>query len=478
MNFKMIFYIIGWILNFEAIFFLLPALIALIYQEPSGWYFLISSAICLFFGILLIIKKPEKRNLYSREGFVIVSLSWIILSFFGSLPFFLSKEIPNFTDALFETISGLTTTGASILSDVESLSHCMLFWRSFTHWIGGMGVLVFIMAFLPLSGAKNIHLMKAESPGPSVSKLVPRVKTTALILYSMYLVLTILELILLVIFRMPLFDALCITFGTAGTGGFGVLNDSIASYSSSVQIIVTVFMALFGVNFNAYFFALCRKWKDIFRNSEIRTYFILIFVMTALIFWNIGNNFSSISEAIKHISFTVVSLITTTGYSTVDFNAWTEFSRILLLLLMLTGACAGSTSGGIKISRFLILIKGMRNGIKKMIHPNQVRHTEMDGKTISKDTVQAVNLYMIFYVFLFIISCIIISLDNYDFLTNFSSVIATLSNVGPGLGQAGPSSNFGIFSKPSKWILMFDMIAGRLELFPVLVLFSPHTWKR
>ncbi|MBQ8824790.1 MAG: TrkH family potassium uptake protein, partial [Ruminococcus sp.] len=348
----------------------------------------------------------------------------------------------------------------------------------FTHWIGGMGVLVFIMAFLPLSGAKNIHLMRAESPGPSVSKLVPRVKTTALLLYSMYLVLTILELILLMICRMPLFDALCITFGTAGTGGFGVLNDSIASYSSSVQIIVTVFMALFGVNFNVYFFILCRKWKDIFCNSEIRIYFILIAVITALIFWNIGDTFSSVSEAIKHISFTVVSLITTTGYSTVDFNTWTEFSRTLLLLLMLTGACAGSTSGGIKISRFLILIKGMRNGIKKMIHPNQVRHTEMDGKTISKDTVQTVNLYMIFYVFLFIISCIIISLDNYDFLTNFSSVIAALSNVGPGFGQAGPSSNFGIFSEPSKWILMFDMIAGRLELFPVLVLFSPHTWKR
>lgn len=478
MNFSMLFYLLGWILNFEAIFLTLPTITALIYKEKSGFAFLITIAICLAFGLLLTIRKPKKKSIYARDGFVIAALSWIVISLFGALPFVISGVTSSYTDALFETVSGFTTTGATIFSNVEILPKCIQMWRSFTHWIGGMGVLVFIMAFLPLSGAQNMHIMKAESPGPSVSKLVPRVKSTASILYLMYLILTLLEFVLLIIGKVSIFDALNISFSTAGTGGFGFRNDSIASFSSYVQITVTVFMILFGINFNIYFLLISRKLRDVFKNTELRVYLAIIFVVIAVITLNISGMFASIGEALKHSAFTVASVITTTGFSTVDFNLWPELSRALIVLIMFIGACAGSTGGGIKVSRIIILFKSMAKEIRQLIHPNQVRKIEIDGRKVEHSVVRSVNVYMVCYLLIFTMSTLAVSFDNHDLITNFTAVSATLNNIGPGLEMVGPVSNFGIFSIPAKLVLIFDMLAGRLELFPMLVLFAPVTWKK
>lgn len=477
MNYKMISYVLGWLLIFEGMFLAVPGITALVYGESALWSYLLTLSICLFIGGLLVLKKPKKNQLYSREGFVIVSLSWIVLSAFGALPFFLSGEIPDYIDALFESVSGFTTTGASILSDVEAISHASLMWRSFSHWVGGMGVLVFIMAFLPLSGGQNMHIMKAESPGPSVSKLVPRVRTTAMLLYSIYLVLTVIEFIMLLFGGMTVFEALNTAFATGGTGGFGFYNTSMGSFSPYIQIVITVFMMLFSVNFNCYFLLLTRKIKDAF-NLELRVFLIIYAISTALITLNIYSMFSSVSEALRHSAFTVASIMSTTGFSTVDFNLWPELSRTIIVILTMIGACAGSTCGGVKISRVIILFKGMAKELQTIIQPRQVKKIKMDSHTIDHETVRSVNVFMVAYMMIFIISLIMVSFDNHDLITSFTAVAASINNVGPGLELVGPTSNFEFFSPQAKVVLIFDMLAGRLELFPMLLLFTPATWKK
>jgi len=477
MNYKMIKNILGWILIFEAGFMLVPLITAVVYKEKAFFSFLITIGICLMIGTLLSIKRPENTTLYSREGFVIVSLSWIVLSIFGSIPFVLSGAIPNFVDALFETVSGFTTTGASILSDVEAIPKALIMWRSFTHWVGGMGVLVFIMAFIPLSGGNNMHIMKAESPGPSVSKLVPRIKTTALILYSIYFVLTLLEFIILLFGDMSVFDAINTSFATAGTGGFGTKNTSIGGYSSFVQITITVFMLLFSINFSSFYLLLLLRFKDAF-NHEVRCFLGIVSTAIIAITINVRGLFDTFGEALKHSSFTVASIISTTGFSTVDFNEWPEFSRNCIIVLMFIGACAGSTGGGIKISRFIILIKGILKELHCLIHPKQVKKILIDSKPVEHEVVRATNVYMIAYLLIFVASMIAISFDNHDFITNFTAVAATINNVGPGLELVGPTQNFALFSAPAKLILSFDMLVGRLELFPMLLLFTPATWRK
>ncbi|MDD6990771.1 MAG: TrkH family potassium uptake protein [Oscillospiraceae bacterium] len=477
MNFRMIKYILGWILVFETLFLLIPLITAAVYGESCITAILLSIAVCLASGGLLILKKPENTELYSREGFVIVSMSWIILSLFGALPFFFSGAIPNFIDALFETVSGFTTTGASILSEVESMPKAMLMWRSFTHWVGGMGVLVFIMAFIPLSGGQNIHIMKAESPGPSVSKLVPRVKTTALILYSIYFVLTLTEFVLLLFGGMSVFEALNTALATAGTGGFGIKNDSLGGYSPYIQIVVTVFMVMFAINFSSYYFIISGKLKEAF-NKEVRVFLMIVLSAIAIITFNVRGLFGSIGEALRHVSFTVASIISTTGFSTVDFDIWPELSKTIIVLLMLVGGCAGSTGGGIKVTRIIILVKGLAKELEVMIHPKQLKKITVDSKPIEHEIVRSVNSYMVCYVLLFMASALIISIDGHDLITNFTAVSAAVNNIGPGLELVGPTRNFGFFSPVSKLVLIFDMLAGRLELFPMLLLFSRATWKK
>ncbi len=477
MNYKMIRNILGWLLLFEAGFMLVPLITGLCYAEAEVWSFAVTALICAAIGSLCIWKKPKDPVLYAREGFVIVALSWIILSLFGAIPFFVSGTIPNYVDAVFETVSGFTTTGASILAAVEPLPRCMLMWRSFTHWVGGMGVLVFIMAFIPLSGGQNMHIMKAESPGPSVSKLVPRVKTTALILYSIYLVLTLIQFILLLCGGLSVFEALCTAFGTAGTGGFGVLNDSMASYSPYVQWVVTVFMLLFSVNFSCYYLFLLGRFKEAF-NGELRRFVCIVGTVILVITLNVRGLFDTLGEALRHVAFTVASLISTTGFSTENFDAWPELSRTLLVLIMFIGACAGSTGGGLKVSRLMILFRGAFNEIGNLIHPRRVKRITMDGHPVEPEVVRATNVYMMWYVLLLTVSVILISFDDHDLVTNFTAVVATINNIGPGLNLVGPTGNFAFFSLPSKLVLIFDMLAGRLELFPMLVLFAPATWKR
>ena len=477
MNYRMIRNILGWLLLFECGFMAVPAVTALVYREPQVWHFLATMLLCGGIGILCVLKKPKNSTLYAREGFVIVSLSWIVLSVFGSLPFFLSGCIPNYIDALFETVSGFTTTGASILSEVESLPKCMLMWRSFTHWVGGMGVLVFIMAFIPLSGGQNMHIMKAESPGPSVSKLVPRVKTTALILYSIYLVLTFVMFLLLLFGDMTAFEALNTAFGTAGTGGFGIRNDGLAGFSVYSQTVVTVFMLLFSVNFGCYYLFLLRRFKDAF-NAEFRIFIGLVVAAVAIITLNVRGMFETLGEALHHVTFTVAALMSTTGFSTVDFDAWPELSRTIVALLLFTGACAGSTCGGLKISRLYILFRSAFNELGNLIHPHRVKRVIIDGRPVDPEVVRSTNRYMMCYMFLFAASVFLISFDNHDLITNFTAVATTINNVGPGLGLVGPTGNFGFFSIPAKLLLIFDMLAGRLEIFPVLALFAPSTWKK
>lgn len=478
MNYSIIIYLIGMILKIEAAFMVLPAVTALIYQEPSGAAFLITMVICLTIGIPLNWKKPVKKAFYTKEGFVTVALSWIILSIMGAIPFFISRCIPNPVDALFETVSGFTTTGASILSDVEALPHCMLIWRSFTHWIGGMGVLVFILSLLPLTGGYHMNLMKAESPGPSVSKLAPKVQSTAKILYSIYLVMTVIQILLLLAGGMPLFDTICTAFGTAGTGGFGIKNDSMASYSPYLQNITTIFMILFGVNFNAYFFIMTRKFAQAFKIEEVRYYFGIIGVSILIISCNIYHIAGNAARAFQQAAFQVGSVITTTGYATTDFNGWPEISRTILVMLMFIGACAGSTGGGIKVSRILILCKTVRKELHIFLHPNAVKKIKMDGKAIPHEVVRSTNIFFIIYVLIFAASIFLIAFDDFDLITNFTAVAATFNNIGPGLELVGPTGNFGIFSCFSKLILTFDMLAGRLEIFPLLLLFVRDTWKK
>lgn len=477
MNFAIIFYILGSVIKIEGILMLFPAAVAVIYREMSGIWFLLCAAACIVAGFLMSRKRPENCAFYAKEGFITVSLSWIVLSLIGALPFTLSGEIPFYIDGLFEIISGFTTTGSSILTDVEALSHCMLFWRSFSHWIGGMGVLVFLLAIIPMSGGSNINLMRAESPGPSVGKLVPKMKDTVRILYLIYSGLTVAEIVLLLLGGMPFFDALCTSLGTAGTGGFGIRNDSIAGYSPYLQWVTTIFMILFGVNFNAYCLLLFRKIKDFLRMEEVRCYLLIIFASVAFIAGNILKTCTGIFDAVTKAAFQVASIITTTGFSTTDFQQWPESSKAVLVLLMFVGACAGSTGGGIKVSRFVVLFKTVRKEFFSYIHPKSIKKIKMDGKPIDHDVVRSINVYMITFMVLFVISVFLISFENTDLVTSFTAVAATINNIGPGLELVGPTGNFGFFSPFSKYVLMFDMLAGRLELFPLLLLFHPTIWK-
>lgn len=479
MNKKVIIYLLGWILNIEAVFMLLPCIVAAIYKEKSGLWFLAVLAVCGALGLLLTRKKPENMVFFAKEGFVSVSLSWIVLSFFGALPFYLSGEIPVFEDAMFEIISGFTTTGASVLPDVEALSHCMLMWRSFTHWIGGMGVLVFILSILPLAGGYNMYIMKAESPGPSVGKLVPKVRSTAKILYGIYLFMTVIEVILLLLGGMSLFDSLATSFGTAGTGGFGIKNNSIAFYDSYyLQGVITVFMILFGVNFNVYYLFLIHRPKDALKSEEARAYLGIIGAAVLLITWNIRGSFGSLFAAFHHAAFQVASVITTTGFSTVDFDLWPEFSKGVLVILMFIGACAGSTGGGIKVSRIVVLAKSVKKELASLIHPRSIKVLKLEGKPVEHNVLRSINTFIAAYLLIFAASMLIISLDNFDFTTNFTAVAATFNNIGPGLGGVGPTQNFSAFSPLSKYVMMFDMLAGRLEIFPMLLFLAPSTWKK
>jgi trk system potassium uptake protein TrkH len=458
---------------------MVPAcVVALIYREKAGYSLLITAILCMVVGLLMTRQKLTNQNMYAREGFIATALCWVVLSVFGALPFVIAGSIPSFIDALFEVVSGFTTTGSSILSEVESMPRCLQFWRSFTHWIGGMGVLVFVMAVLPLTGGSTMYLMKAESPGPSVGKLVPKVKSTAVLLYKMYLGLSILQLIFLLIGRMPLFDSLCTVFGTAGTGGFGIRNDSFASYSTYLQGVVTVFMILFGVNFNIYYLIVRRRFKEAAQSVEVRTYFAIIAVAVILITINISSMFPSLFQAFHHAAFQVGSIMTTTGFATTDFDLWPSFSKTILVLLMFIGACAGSTGGGIKVSRIVVLFRSILKELDLIVHPHNVRKVKMDGRIVEHAVVRSINVFLVSYLFVFALSVLLISLDNFSFTTNFTAVAATINNIGPGLELVGPTQNFGMFSDFSKLILIFDMLAGRLELFPLLILFSRNTWKR
>lgn len=477
MNYRIIFNTLGWVMNIEALCMVLPLICAIIYNE-SVLAFLLPIVFCLLVGIPFTIRAPRNKTMYAKEGFIIVALSWIAISIFGAFPLMISGVIPDFYGAFFETVSGFTTTGASVISDLSVVPKSIIFWRSFTHWIGGMGVLVFLVALLPLSGGSNMYLVKAESPGPSVSKLVPKVKSTAKILYLIYIGMTIIQLILFLCGGMPLFESLTLTFGTAGTGGFSIVNSGFADYSSYVQIVCTVFMILFGIDFSVYYLIVLGRFKDAIRSSEVRTYLSIITVSIILIASNCLSMYSSVGETIKHSAFQVGSIITTTGYSSVDFNLWPEFSKTILVILMFIGACAGSTGGGMKVSRIMILVKTIVKEIKIAVHPRATHKVTMNGRVVAHETIRATNVFMVSYFVIFFISLLIISTDNLGFTTNFTAVAATINNIGPGLDMVGPTSNFGVYSSFSKLVLSFNMLLGRLEIFPLLTLFSPFTWKK
>lgn len=478
MNFSMVFYVLGWLLDFEAMFMLPSIITGIIYHEQAVLSLLASMLACLVPGVFVFFFKPKDKKIYAREGYAITALAWIVLSIFGAIPFVLSGSIPGFIDAVFETASGFTTTGASILTNVEAVPHCILFWRSFTHWVGGMGVIVFMIAFLPLAGGSEMFLMKAESPGPSVSKLVPKVKTTALTLYKLYIWLTIVEIVILLLGHMPLFDTLCITFGTAGTGGFSVLNSGCADYTAFQQIVITIFMIMFGVNFNFYYYVSRKRLKDAMHISEVFVYLGIIAASIAMITVNISSLYSSRGTALKDAAFQVGSIITTTGFATTDFNLWPSFSKALLVTLMFVGACAGSTGGGLKVSRVQILCKSVVKEVYFLTHPHTIRKVTMDGRQVEHTVRRSVLTYLSAYMVVVVFSVLLVSLDNFDLETSFTAVAATLNNIGPGLGKVGPSANFSSLSGLSKIVLTFDMIAGRLELFPVFSLFAPSTWRK
>ena len=477
MNFSMIRYILGWVLKIEGIFMLLPCLTALIYKESQGYIYLAVAAVCVLLGQLMSFRKPQSTVFYLKEGCIATSLSWIFMSIFGALPFIFTGEIPSFTDALFETISGFTTTGASILNDVEALSRCSTLWRCFTHWIGGMGVLVFLLAVIPMSGGSHINLMRAESPGPSVGKIVPKIRQTARILYLIYIVLSILQLVLLLFGGMPFFEALNTTFATAGTGGFGIKNDSFASYSPYLQWVTAIFMLLFSFNFNFFYMLMLRKFKKAFTNEEIRWFLIIVVVSVGIITANICTTCDNFFDALTDATFQVSSLISSTGFASTNFDLWPQICKTILVLAMFIGACAGSTGGGIKVSRFIILIKSVIRECYSYIHPKSIRKIQLDGREVEDETVRAVSVYIMTFLLIYALSLFCISFDGQSFTTNFTAVLATFNNIGPGLDAVGPTCNFGFFSDFSKYVLMFDMLAGRLELFPILILFHHGTWE-
>ena len=483
MNYKMIGRFLSAVLAIEAAIMLPAVAVSLFYREFSvAAAYGICIGLTLVFSLMLwlLTRRAEKR-FYAREGLVCVGLGWIIISVFGALPFVITREIPNFIDALFEIISGFTTTGASIIPNVEVISKGLLYWRSFSHWIGGMGVLVFVMAFLSDKGKDTgftVHILRAESPGPEVAKLVPHMRDSSLVLYGLYIALTVLDIIFLLIGGMPVFDAFCIAFGTAGTGGFGVRADSLASYSPYIQNVTTVFMLLFGVNFNLYFLLILRRFKDIVADAELHVYLGVVAVSTALITFNIFGTYGTFGETLRHAAFQVATIITTTGYSTVDFDTWPVLTKSIMLTLMVIGACAGSTGGGIKCSRVLILFRSMRRYIRKVLYPKRVEKIRINDHPVAESTINGVSLYLVIYAFILVFSFLLISIDNFSIETNLSAVLACFNNIGPGFSAVGPMANYAGYSGFSKIILSVDMLAGRLELMPILALITGRTWHR
>lgn len=483
MNYSMIIYLLGCVFELVGASLLVPFGVGLIYSEKEAWSYLIVAAISAALGTFLILRKPKNNKIFAKEGFVTVSLSWILMSVIGALPFVISKDIPSFMTAFFETVSGFTTTGASNLTEVESLSHAGLFWRSETHWLGGVGVIIFILAVVRMTGGYSIQLMRAESPGPSTDKLRPRLKTTAIILYSIYTVLTVLETAALLICRIPVFDAVTTALATAGTGGFSVRNAGIGAYGNpAAEWVIAVFMVLFGINFNLYYLIIKKRFKEAIKNEELIFFLSLIFVTTAAICINIKTTFpdmfASAHDLVRTSFFTVSSIISSTGFGTADFNNWPEFSKLLIMLIMFCGACAGSTGGGMKVIRIIILIKAGIKEIAHAIHPRSVNAVRVDGKKVSGEVVKSVLAYFVIEMLIIAGSTIVLSLENFDLTTTVTSVITCMHNIGPGLNMVGPMGNFASFSAVSKVVLVFDMLAGRLEILPILVLLSPATWKK
>lgn len=482
MNFKIILHMLGNLLLIEALL-LIPSVGLAIYDgEPLVLRALIITMLLLAvlaFVIRVLFKRPE-RIFYAREGFLLVAAAWIALSAFGALPFYLSGEIPHYVDAFFEIVSGFTTTGSSILTDVEAMSRPLLYWRSFSHWLGGMGILVFMLAIVPSArgNGNSFHLLRAESPGPSIEKLTPKMQRHSVSLYGIYIALTLLCLVLLLAGGMPFFDSLCITFGTAGTGGFGIKADSMASYPVFCQGVVTVFMALFGVNFNVYFLLVLRRWKEALLDEELRAYLGIMLSSIAVITLNVSHLFGNLWEALHHVAFSVSSVMTTTGYATADFDKWPEFSRALLLVLMLCGASAGSTAGGIKVVRLVMMAKSAGREVRRMLHPRSVMSVRMNGRPVGEDTLRGVSIFFTCYLAILVFSFLAVSLDGFSLETNLSAVISCLNNIGPGLGMVGPVGNFSAYSPVSKIVLSLDMLLGRLEIFPLAILFSPRSWNR
>ena len=477
MNYRLILQTIGKILLIEALLMVFPLVVNFIYQEENLFAFALTISISMVVGTLLMMVKPKNKSMFIREGFVIVGLAWIVMSLFGALPFTLSGEIPHYIDALFETISGFTTTGASILNDVEAMSKSMLFWRSFTHWIGGMGVLVFVLAILPNSEGQNIYLLKAESTGPQVGKLVSKVRFTARILYIIYFGITLLEVVLLLLGKNSLFDSIVMSFGTAGTGGFGIYADSVGGFNIYSQVVIAVFMMIFGINFNLYYLAIVGKFKQAIKSEELRWYLGIILMSTIMITINLMVNLNqTFGIALKDAYFQVSSILTTTGFATVDFNLWPTFSKIILITIMFIGGCAGSTGGGIKVSRIVILFKSLKREIQKLLHPNSVSPVKMEGELVESNVVKGVTVYFAFIIVLLFLGTLLVSFDGLDFTSTFTGVIACINNIGPGLNLVGPMGNFDCFSYFSKIVLSILMLVGRLEVYPILILFLPKTW--
>lgn len=476
----MVLYLLGLVCVIQGGCMLLPVMVGLFYGEEQWKQYAVVAAVLLIAGAFISFRKPKKTVFYSKEGFVTVALSWIVLSLTGAIPMFLTKEIPSYIDAVFESASGFTTTGASILTDVEALSHPTMLWRSFSHWIGGMGVLVFLLAIVPLTGGHTMQLMRAESPGPAVGKFVPKVRQTAFILYSIYSALTVLEVILLLAGSMPWFDAICTAFGTAGTGGFGIKNASIGFYESNyLQGVVTVFMILFGVNFSVYYLLLAKKFRQVLKNEELIWFLCIIAASIICITLNIKDEFydGNLYEAFHHSAFSVASVISTTGYGISDFAKWPQLSQYILFVLMFIGASAGSTGGGMKVSRLILLVKSSAREVSKIIHPRSVRFVKLDKKKVDPEIVKNTASFFVLSMIVYVVSVFIVSLDGFDMTTSLSAVAATMNNIGPGLSLVGPTGNYSAFSDLSKIVMIFDMIAGRLEYFPLLILFSPTVWK-
>ena len=480
MNRRFVFYILGQIVKLEAAFLALPLIVAICYGEQKGIFaFLITICIALAIGFALtIIFKTENKVIYAKEGLVIVALAWIAMSAIGAIPFVLSGDIPSYVDAFFETVSGFTTTGASILTNVEEISHGALFWRSFTHWIGGMGVLVFIMAIIPSVSDRSIHIMRAEMPGPIVGKIVPRAKQTAKILYLIYIALTVIEIILLLCGNMSFFDSVIHTFGTAGTGGFGAYSDSLASFSPYSQWVITVFMVLFGVNFNLYFLILIKRFRSALSSGELWCYIGILVASTAIISANIYPIYNNLTDTVRHSAFQVSSIMTTTGFSTVNFDTWPELSKGILLALMFIGACAGSTGGGLKVSRIVMFFKMIKRELKRMIHPRSISTVRFEGKTLDDVTLNSVSTYFVLYILLFALIFLLLCFEPFDFETNFSAVAACINNIGPGFGMVGPAGSFAAYSAISKIALSVAMLLGRLEIYPLLFALIPTTWTK